>query len=607
MDETRLSLGRHDVIVRNGLRSIGRSAASASVVYAGLRLAAVAALVSGAGLASAVTPASMRAAPHAIKVESASVSDVLQSLARGFGLRVKTSGVVSGTVVGKQSAANAAALLDRLGGQHGFTWFVHAGVLYVSPAGQVVSERIVVGGAGIEAARSLVSSMQLLEERFGWAELSEDGAIHVSGPPDYVALVRAALRSMSEAAQTAEGRERAAERRSEVMVFRLRNANAEDRVVMFRGQSIVMPGLGTVLRNAVNGRSGSVAGSHTRPVIDAVLEESRAFDRSARQAPMMQPGAQPLGMTSTRLQSGRRVNIEADPRINAILVVDAPERRDYYERLIGDLDVPQRLVEIEALIVDIDRNLLKELGVEWTVSTARAGGTGALEVVSGLPSTTFVIPNIERFFARLRALDTTGQAAILGKPSVLTLDNQAAVIDLSSTEYIRLVGERAVDVKEVTAGTMLRVVPRVLAADPVDSVQLLIDIEDGFIEAGGRRDSPQVQRNTISTQALIDVGQSLVVGGYRGSQQRQEVNKVPVLGDLPVVGQLFRSTRSQDRNMERLFIITPRGVGPGPQFDSPGRVARRATGEAAERRIDAPMALEALFGGGEAGSPLTPR
>lgn len=582
MDENGVSLGAR---VLNPMRA-ATARVVACTVLAGLAIAPC----------EAVTPASMRAAPHAVKFEGMPVPDALASIARSFGLRFKSTGPLGGTITGKHAAPNGAALLDRLAGLHGFTWFVHGGVLHASPTELQESARIVVGTVGIEHARSLVSGMQLLEERFGWVELPDEGVVHVSGPPDYVRLLRAALRPMSEGAQASESRVRAQDGRPEVMIFRLRNANAEDRTVVVRGQKVVMPGLASVLRNAVNGRPGTAAVAPP-PMFDAAAEEAREFDRAMQQGITQRPGGVPANRIGVRSILRSRINIEADPRINAVLVADVPARRPYYERLIAELDVAQRLVEIEALIVDIDRTLLRELGVEWTVSTQRAGGSGVLQAVNGLPSTTFVIPDVDRFFARLRALDTTGQAAILGKPSVLTLDNQPAVIDLSSTEFIRLVGERAVDVREVTAGTMLRVVPRVLAGPQADSVQLLVDIEDGFLDSSGGRATPQVQRNTISTQALIDLGQSLVVGGYRGSQQRKEVNKVPLLGDLPLVGQAFRSTRAQDRNMERLFVITPRAIGAGTGEDGAPPQARRATVEQVQRALESPLPLEALFGG----------
>jgi type III secretion protein C len=561
----------------------------------------------------AITPPSMRGVPHAIKMDGATVAEALEVIARVYGLRLSGAGAVRGRLSGKHSGASAAALLDRLGAEHSFTWFVHGGALFVSPSAEIGSAQINVGPSGVEAARSLLVSVQLFEERFGWTELTREGAVQVAGPPAYVRLVKQVLRPMEEAAsreaQTRSERQRESNQPGEVMVFRLTHANADDRTVATRGQSVVMPGMARILHNVLNvgvdsrsGRPTAEVGAMTmRPEqFEDAVDDAREFERvmtrragkGASASLTAAPDAYRAGETPVR----RAVRIAADARINAVLIVDAPSRRPYYERLIASLDVPQQLVEIEALIVDIDRNLLSELGVEWTVSLPRFG---ASTVAGGAAaSTTFVISNVSQFFARLRALDTTGDAAILAKPSVLTLENQAAVLDLSSSEFIRLVGERAVDVKEVTAGMLLRVIPRIHPGPTATSVQLMVDIEDGAIDSSGRRDAPIVRRSTISTQAVIELGQSLVVGGYRASQQRRDVAKVPVLGDIPLLGNLFRNSQSVDRNMERLFILTPRLVGPEIRFAAGERTPLQPQADAVSRKLGNSVSMENLFGDG---------
>ena len=521
-----------------------------------------------------------------------------RSFAAAFDLKLKPSNLASTRVSGTFKANTASAFLDQLSEQYRFAWFVHASTLYSSDASFMETVRFQVGPGGGDAARNLLSTHRLLELKFGWLELPDDAGVEVSGPPDYLRLVRAALKPLTDsAAKRADASVPTAVGQPEIMVFRLRNANAEDRSVTFRGQVLSIPRLATILRTVLNSPRDTLsraAGASALPpeMIDSAVSQLRAAQLGAQVAAGR--SVRPLGNGGPDAAEGVRpawqgmINIEADPRINAILVVHQASRRPYCERLIRELDIEQRLVEIEALIIDIDRQLLNELGVEWTAGGARAGFSGTLEAVAGIASTTFVIPNVDIFFARLRALDTSGKAAILAKPSVLTLDDQAAVLDLSKTDYIRLVGERVVDLREVTAVTLLRMVPRVLEAGGASTVQLLIDIEDGTLEPGPRRgDTPIVQRSTISTQAVIDVGQSLVVGGYRSSQQRSETSKIPVLGDIPLVGGLFRSTRTQDRNMERLFILTPRLVGPGSaaRFNASPASPMQGTARSAERRL----------------------
>jgi type III secretion protein C len=272
-------------------------------------------------------------------------------------------------------------------------------------------------------------------------------------------------------------------------------------------------------------------------------------------------------------ERGRSIpRIEADVRTNSILVFGDPARREEFRRLIEALDQPQALVEIEALIVDIDRSRLSELGVDWALaSNGRSvqSGQQGLPIVPDVASsaTTLIIRSLENFYARIRALESKGEARIVAKPSVLTLENQTAVLDLNQTQYIPLVGERVANVEQITAGTMLRVTPRRMSEGADSSFELLIDIEDGLISENPTlpRGPPIVTRRMVSTQAVISNGQSLAVGGYKLEKERQQRTRVPLLGDLPFIGALFTSVSVDNTASERLFILTPRVLRAGAQ------------------------------------------
>ena len=568
--------------------------------------------------ALAVPPASLTSSAYSVSFDDLPVREALRRVAQTFDLRLKLGAALPGRVSGSIKSPSASALLDQLAGQHGFERFVHAGTLHVSDVRASETARLTLaGGASTESAKALLVANRLLEPRFGWIEQPEENAVLIHGPVGYVALVRKALEPVLGAATGPRASEIPKAMPPEVMVFKLRHANAEDRTVTYRQRSVVVPGLATNLRAVMSQSQHAMRpadkGGHVLPpdLAEDAVRATKALP-SAMRAAVERPGARTELAPAADATPGVGptmhrgfVNVVPDGRTNSLLVFDSPERRAFYERLVAELDVEQHLVEIEALIIDIDRRLLAELGVEWSAGGARVGYSGVLNAVSGLTSTTFVIPNIDQFFARLRALDTSGDATILGRPSVLTLDNQAAVLDLSTTDFIRVIGERVADIKEVTAGTSLRVVPRLILSSASSAVQLLVDIEDGTVQSAERGGTPVVQRSTISTQALIEIGQSLVVGGYRASQQRREVNKVPFLGSIPVIGQAFRNTRSEDRNMERLFVITPRTVaGSAMRFAAGAPAPVQGTVKNAADRLSLP--LDVFLPAGAAGAVRGP-
>jgi len=162
-------------------------------------------------------------------------------------------------------------------------------------------------------------------------------------------------------------------------------------------------------------------------------------------------------------------------------------------------------------------------------------------------------------------LQTDGDANIQSRPSVLTTDNTGALLDLSETFYIRLQGERVASVTPVTAGTTLRVTPRVI--DGLEQmVQLTIDIEDGQIQDRQIDTLPTVRRSSVSTQAIVRENETLLIAGHSSDQNIDSNQRIPVLGEIPGVGLLFSNKSRSVQKRERLFMIRPKIVSiPAPE------------------------------------------
>jgi len=174
------------------------------------------------------------------------------------------------------------------------------------------------------------------------------------------------------------------------------------------------------------------------------------------------------------------------------------------------------------------------------------------------------IENRDRFYADIRALEAKGLATMVSNPSVLTLENQPAVIDFNRTQYLTP-GRQNATILPVTVGTSVQVVPRVITSRGSHQIHLVVDIEDGmFDESNPNRDlnNLDVRRGNVSTQAVMAEKRSMVVGGFHVTESTDKHNKVPLLGDIPLLGKaLFSSSERQNNRRERLFIITPRVIG----------------------------------------------
>ncbi|MFY1986407.1 type III secretion system outer membrane ring subunit SctC [Achromobacter xylosoxidans] len=499
-------------------------------------------------------------AAYSYYAKGESVQDVLRDFAGGFSLALQMTPGLQGTVSGKFNASNPTDFMDKLGGVYGFHWFVYAGTLFVSRASDMATRTVSAMGGSIGNLRQALTQLGVLDARFGWGELPDQGVALVSGPPGYVELVERTVAALPVGASG-----------QQVAVFRLKHASVNDRVISYRNQQVATPGLATVLRNLIQG-SGGAGGNVALAEIAAPLRDNPPRVLAPEGTKSEATPAAGSAAEAPRGVRTRDPSIQADTRLNAIVVQDIPDRIPVYRQLIEQLDVPSTLVEIEAMIVDVNSEAISELGVNWGVNVGRSSigyGDLALKPSGGLPvdSAAKLSPGTlglslgTSLAARVRALQSRGAANILSQPSILTADNLGAMIDLSETFYISLRGERVATVTPVTVGTSLRVTPRYIAAAQGGQVELTVDIEDGSVQSEVEIDGlPTVRKSNISTLAVVGDQQTLLIGGYNSSQNTEQVDKVPLLGDIPLLGTLFSSKSKTVQRRERLFLIRPRLV-----------------------------------------------
>lgn len=521
----------------------------------------LAATLSWVAAVQAATPADWKDIGFSINADRMKLRDVLNEFGAAYGVQVNISAKEHGVMKGRLKADSGSEFLDRLTHTHYFRWFVYGGTLYIVPRDDNTSLRLEVGEDAVQDAKAALIGVGLFDPRFGWGELPDKGVVLINGPREYVNLAREVL--------LPEGKKQAS-RDKQVMIFRLKYASVSDRVITTRGEKQTIPGIKTILSQLLGQDSPEKAADHRDKFDIGSAKRSRApkTDKVAgagarnEDEDSADTARTAKNNTSTSTSRDDRPRIDADTSLNALIIHDSGSKREMYQTLIAELDVEPQQIEIEALIVDIDRSKLSDLGIEWSVRNGNTVATinGTQLDSAGLdlpiPGATMLISNAARFYARLKAMEGTGDAHVLAKPTVLTLDNVAAVLDLSQTTYVPLVGERVADLANVTAGTMLRVVPRVVREGANTRVRLEIDIEDGSLGEPGLK--ANVTRSTISTQAIIDMQQTLMIGGYRSESKTANNQKIPVLGDIPLLGGLFRSNNQVHSKRERLFMITPR-------------------------------------------------
>jgi type III secretion protein C len=232
--------------------------------------------------------------------------------------------------------------------------------------------------------------------------------------------------------------------------------------------------------------------------------------------------------------------------------------------------VEPRGIEIEATILELDITRLKDLGIDFSLQN------GDLNALFGgqqtNPTRSFSQGNIGAniltgalagFAVRITALEKSGALRVISRPRMSTLNNIPVVFNNQVTYYARVAGDRQVDLFPITAGLIMRVNPSVMYDGGELRTRLAIDIVDGSPSGLIVDGIPAVKQSSINTNAVVKQGESLMIGGMTIDTEYDYKSKVPVAGDIPVVGQLFRKRSKGGSHFERIFLITARILSQG--------------------------------------------
>jgi type IV pilus assembly protein PilQ len=319
------------------------------------------------------------------------------------------------------------------------------------------------------------------------------------------------------------------------------------------------------------------------------------------------------GQSSSRGFLSPRGSVSFDRRSNTLLIIDLPKKVAEIKQLVTMLDRPVDQVLIEARIVIADEEFARDLGVRLGVTGVSRTGTSSvayggnlqdntdnLESISQTeqansavpPPNPLQVPKITRTIndlnvnlpvttpagalalsilngghvldLELSAMQTEGKGDVISNPRVITSNQKEALI--SQGDEIGYVTISGGTTGGATANVQFKDVLLELKVTPTitndNRVYMALDIKKDelakFIEVQGFGSVPQITKRQITTAVLVDSGQTVVIGGVYEFKSRQDLTKVPFLGDLPGLGNLFRTTSKNSSKAELLVFVTPK-------------------------------------------------
>jgi type IV pilus secretin PilQ/predicted competence protein len=306
--------------------------------------------------------------------------------------------------------------------------------------------------------------------------------------------------------------------------------------------------------------------------------------------------AKATGMAGTlRKFLSSRGDILADDRSNTLIIRDIPSTLPIVDNLLRQLDRKSQQVEIEARVVAANRSFAREIGTELGLSgrashnflggdntvgpapltftpappifvgsggsgatsgqTPLAIGLGTLVPTSGIQYA-FTSPNFALDFI-LDAAESRGVGKLLSKPKVITQNNQKATVKQGTKIPVQTVINNTVSVQFVDAVLELDVTPQITADG---TIFMDVTVQNDQIDQAIPRVQgiPAIDTQSAQTDVTVTDGSTVVIGGIIVTQQQTSIAQVPLLGSLPVVGNLFRHTTVSSTSQELLFFLTPR-------------------------------------------------
>lgn len=304
-----------------------------------------------------------------------------------------------------------------------------------------------------------------------------------------------------------------------------------------------------------------------------------------------------------------RGSLGVDARTNTLLITDTAESLQNIRRMVRTLDIPIRQVLIETRIVVVNDDFSRDLGVRLGLSAFRESNTG-LTTISGTgagtdtiistyltnqadPTSTVLLeyPSLNNRYninlpianaagrfslailendylidLELSALEAEGRGEIISTPRVITSNQSEAIIKQGvEIPYQQSASSGATTIQFKEAVLELIVTPQITPDNNIImDLKVSKDSVGEIISTGGLGGTvPSIDTRSVQTQVLVADGQTVVLGGIYETERRETIKKVPFLGDIPILGRLFKSTQIVENKAELLIFVTPRILSEG--------------------------------------------
>jgi len=508
-----------------------------------------------------------------VSFDSQNLVSFLNNICRTYHCRVSMDNGLSLAKItmsgGNHTFKSYTELLNFLSNKYGFSWFYFNNVLYIGSRAYTM-EIISLPPEYINQFKSNMQNVGLYNNNFGWSINLENSFIMVSGPEKYVELVKNYAKNYAPLP-----------RGNDFSIIRLKFANAQDINLNLNSQNFVVPGVVTILNNLLNpyimqqnqidnGLNQGilldvVKNTKSDPAVNHILQD---LSSKGNEGKGTDNGRSQYQMTTFPI-------VQADTRNNAVIIFDKKANLSMYEKLVRLLDRPQKMVQVDTTIVDINEDYFNSLGVNWaaTLFGAQVGFNTAqlAQTTNAITiSQSSIVGNsvLSNFMTNINVLAQKGLADVSSTPTIVTMNDFPTMINFSSQLYYFQQASLNTNTNntnnnspsQVAANSSIVVTPHILNTNALPKgnvirLEVLLQSQQLF-DQDNTTSYPVINGGGLQSQAVVQESQSLVLGGYTQNKKVKFTSGVPGLMSIPLLGYLFKSEITKTVTMKRMYIVT---------------------------------------------------
>ena len=541
--------------------------------------------------------------PLSYSTESRPLSEVIAQIQASIGAPITLKGGVSPNLMvqGSFSGNNGYEFIAQLAKRLNLEWASTGNEVFLAPAGTVATEQISIGNPDLAnlVARKLKEQCKNLGSNISVSASGND--ISISGLSWWINAVKGLVVTQAMNDSRKELLQTIADKSStslgvvgpkdilisstqpgglSLMIFKLKNAWAEDKAANVGGVTQNVPGVTTlfsqltgvprVARSAPAPAANKNDPSGTTSTLPTLPAAGGGFDNSPFSALVNNTSKDNPSSDSKKADPvPMQRSVIADPRQNAVIVRDSAEHYDTYKQLINYMDQASPMIQIDAYIVDLQINEANQLGfgLSWS---AGAFANSSVNPGGGPPTSPNIILNSTQgaqLLSKISALESRGLSQVVSVPTVLAMNNLEATFSTRQNFYVQIAAtnQGSSSVTSVTAQTFLRVTPMFTnegEAEDAKRIKMILNIQDSAVDyASPVSNLPQINENQIATQAVVNNGDTLVIGGQVVRKTIDNDSGFPFLSRLPILGVLFSQRSRQYNEFLRIYIMSTRILG----------------------------------------------